>query len=97
MPSTSEASFRHAKYYLDVLDKAEKLYLQGGNFLRHGLMLLDQEIDNIQTGHSWAAESMEQNLAARELCNDYPRTGALILDLRQTPEDQIGWLEAKRA
>src|SRR5688572_22884883 len=94
MPSISEAGFRHAKYYLHVLDKAEKLYSQGGDLVRQGLLLFDQEFNNVETGQSWAVENRENILGARELCNDFPRTGALILDLRQTPESRIRWLEA---
>ena len=87
---TSQA--RHAAHYLDVIRKANGLYLKGGEALMRGLALFDAEWTNIQAGQLWAARHAGDNDAAARLCARYPYAGSL-LSLRQPPRERIGWLE----
>ncbi len=83
-----------SSHYQGVLHEADALYEQGGEFLAHGLSLLDLEWQNIQAGQLWAASQMGQSRAACELCNSYPDAGKYVLDLRQHPRERIRWSEA---
>lgn len=93
MPILAEGAFRHASYYLDVLRKTGKLYMQGGEALGRGLALFDQERSNIESGQSWAENNLQADRRAAELCKDFPAVAVELLDLRQHPLDSIRWLE----
>jgi tetratricopeptide (TPR) repeat protein len=88
---TSQA--RHAAHYLDVIEKADDLYLEGGEAFMRGLALFDAEWTNIQAGQLWAARHADDNDAAARLCARYPNDGSSLLGLRQPPHERIGWLE----
>jgi tetratricopeptide (TPR) repeat protein len=88
------AALRHARHYLDVISEANKLYLQGGESVVHGLALFDLERGNIEAGQTCAAARAEKNPEAAELCGNYPGQGAHVLNLRQHPREQIRWLES---
>jgi tetratricopeptide (TPR) repeat protein len=85
---------RFSAHYQSVLHEADALYEQGGEFLRRGLGLIDLEWNNIQTGQVWAATHVDDDHAARELCNSYPDAGKYVLELRQRPRERIRWSEA---
>ena len=97
MPSLREAGLRHARYYESVLRNANESYQQGGESTREGLILLDSEWDNIQTGQTWATAFMEVDNNAAQLCSDYPEAGVYILDLRQSFHNRIDWRESALA
>ncbi|MGH9753796.1 MAG: ATP-binding protein [Blastocatellia bacterium] len=85
---------RFSAHYQSVLHEADALYEQGGEFLRRGLGLIDLEWSNIQDGQVWAATHIDDDHAARELCNSYPDAGKYVLELRQRPRERIRWSEA---
>jgi len=90
----SGARLLHSSHYQSVLHEADALYEQGGEFLKHGLALLDLEWHNIQAGQTWAATHTDRYRGACELCNSYPDAGKYVLDLRQHPRERIRWSEA---
>lgn len=85
---------RFSAHYQSVLHEADALYEQGGESLRRGLSLVDLEWRNIQEGQVWAATHVDDDHAARELCNSYPDAGKYVLELRQRPRERIRWSEA---
>src|SRR5262245_50873636 len=85
---------RHAHYYHSVLSQANQLYMQGGDEIRQGLALFDQEWSNIETGQAWVVSKTEQDEAASELCSRFAGAGGQILSLRQHPSERIRWLES---
>ena len=85
---------RFSAHYQSVLHEADALYEQGGESLRRGLGLVDLEWRNIQEGQVWAATHVDDDHAARELCNSYPDAGKYVLELRQRPRERIRWSEA---
>lgn len=87
------AQARHAGHYLEVLDEAHGLYLQGGEAFMRGLALFDAEWTNIQAGQSWAARHVGDNDKAARLCFSYPGVGAYLLELRLHPRERINWSE----
>ncbi|HVT19012.1 MAG TPA: tetratricopeptide repeat protein [Thermoanaerobaculia bacterium] len=84
---------RHATYYLEVLQRADSLYKQGGEGVLHGLRLFDAEWGNLQAGQAWAAAQPPEDAAATALCDDYPDAGAYCLRLRLSEREQIHWRE----
>ncbi|MGA2410745.1 MAG: tetratricopeptide repeat protein [Candidatus Binataceae bacterium] len=91
--SRMAAQGRHAAYYKDVLVTAGQEYRRGGSSIFEGLALFDLEWNNIQAGQAWAARNSWRGRAAAELCVAYPYVAADVLFLRQTPREQIKWLE----
>ncbi len=85
---------RHAQHYLAVLGRATDLYLKGGENVVCSLKLFDLEWRNIQAGQAFAAAEVAQSDKGARLCSEYSDTGAYFLDLRQTPQERISWLEA---
>lgn len=93
MPTFDEAHQRHAQHYLNVLYKADDLYIHGGKSVVFGLTLFDLEWSNIRAGQAWAAMCTESMKAdAIPLCNLYPSAGRHCLLLHQHPREQILWL-----
>jgi tetratricopeptide (TPR) repeat protein len=88
---------RHAKHYLQVLDRADALYKQGGAALLEGLRRFDLEWENFQAGQAWAAERAEADEEAAKLCSEYPDGGAYFLPLRLPSRERIVWLESALA
>jgi tetratricopeptide (TPR) repeat protein len=88
-----DAQFRHAKYYLQVLELANQYYLQGGEGVLRGLGLFDQEWENIQRGQEWAAKNISKSREIAEIVAKYPTAGAYCLDLRLTAHQRLQWLE----
>jgi tetratricopeptide (TPR) repeat protein len=92
----NEVASRHSAYYMNVLNNAEALYEKGGESLTRGLALFDLERGNIEAGQGWAADHMDVDPEAAQLCNHYagldPR--AYCLALRQNPRDVIAWCNA---
>ena len=68
-----------------MLRLANDLYLKGGDDVTRGLALFDLERGNMDAGQGWAAANVEGDDAAARSCNDYPGTGAYVLNLRLHP------------
>lgn len=94
MPRAYELLFRHATYYLEVLQKASELYVEGDSALRRGLELFDLEYSNIESGQVWAETHAKEDNRAAILCKDYPNAAIDLLDLRFHPHDSIRWIKA---
>jgi tetratricopeptide (TPR) repeat protein len=90
----SMTQLRHAAHYCSELDKANTLYLRGGDALKQGLALFDLEWRNIRAGQACAAACAAEENQAAELCNRFPVAGAYLLDLRQHPRERIEWLKS---
>jgi tetratricopeptide (TPR) repeat protein len=80
-----------------LLARANELYLQGGEALGRGLALFDTQRLNIESGWAWASAHAAQEEWADQLCVRFPIVGSDILDIRQTPDDRIRWLQAPLA
>lgn len=89
-----EGRRRHASHYLSVLREADKLYEQGGEALKRGLVQFDLEWLNVQSGFAWAKKHASENDVAALLCSDYPQAGIYMLDLRLHPRERLRWLES---
>ncbi len=103
----THAQQKHAEHYRNVLSDANVLFNRGGQSSITGLKLLDNEWNNIQTGHAWSENIMNDRsnqvksdrasteyMAALRLTNAYPNAGFLMLDLRLHLQEQVCWLEA---
>jgi tetratricopeptide (TPR) repeat protein len=89
----STGQWRHARHYLNTLEKAERLYLHGGEAVMRGLALFETEWPNISAGQAWAAQHTGEESAAK-LCSEYPLGAMYLLGLRLSPRERIGWLES---
>jgi tetratricopeptide (TPR) repeat protein len=105
LPPAEEASrARFTRHYLDVVETAGRLYLEGGQELLRGLALFDREWPHIRAGQAWACGEAARTSAdpagvvdeATRLCSDYARLAVGCLSLRLHPRDWIAWLEAAR-
>ena len=94
MPSLQEARHRHASHYKDVAAIAHDLYLEGGEVLTSGLVMFDQEWDNIRVGQAWAVERVATDDRAARLCVEYCFASIHWLSLRIHPRERMHWLEA---
>jgi len=92
-----EAALRHAQHYVQVLHRAEDLYLDGGESSERGLALVDVERENIQEGQAWSAKHAAQDNEAAALCSRYAAAGAHCLSQRQHVRERIRWREAALA
>lgn len=90
----AQAEQRHAAHYAGVLGQTQKLYLDGGEKQLDGLHLFDAERGNIEIGQAWAAHWLAESDDAARLAYDFTNAGSLVLDLRLTPRQRIGWLES---
>jgi tetratricopeptide (TPR) repeat protein len=93
MPSLKQAQLRHIAFYEEILWQANTLYLKGSASTNESLVLFDQNWENIQLGHSYAALLAEIDRTAAQFCSKYASSGAFILNLRQPPPERITWLE----
>ena len=89
-----QAGKRHSRHYLEVIGRADDVYLRGEGAVLEGLRLFDRERVQIEAGQSWAAEHADSEDDAAAFAQDYPLRAPNMLDLRQHPRDSIGWLEA---
>jgi tetratricopeptide (TPR) repeat protein len=97
MPSMRLAKLRHGAYYWSVADAADRMYHQGGEDLRRGLALFDEEWSNIQAGQEWVAQNAPYDDVAAEMCSFYANECASLIALRQHARIWINWLEAALA
>ena len=93
MSNRHEAYLRHADYYVDVLRKANDLYLQGGGRFQHGLDLFDSNWDNIRAAQAWSSK-LTQDMEAIRLCSAFGGAATDCLDLRLSPSERIPWMQA---
>lgn len=87
------AALRHARYFANLLLRADELYQAGGVHVEEGLRLFDQNHKNIEIGQQWSADHAEVDEDAATLALEFPERGANCLYLRQKPADRIRWLQ----
>ena len=92
-----QAALHHAQHYLQVLHRAEDLYLDGGESSAKGLALVDLERENIQAGQAWSAGQAPRDDEAAALCSRYATAGSHCLSQRQHVRERIRWREAALA
>lgn len=87
------AARRHAKFYLDVLNRANALYSERGEKSLAALELYDLEQGQILAGFQWSAEKSIDDAQAAGICSRYARN-VQILELRLDAEDRVEWFTA---
>lgn len=83
---------RHAKHYLGILLRANRLFCKGNKSVVRGLALFDLEWPNVRVAQSWAAENAANDGNAAQLCEKFAVVE--IVNLRLHPLEQAGWIEA---
>jgi tetratricopeptide (TPR) repeat protein len=91
------ASIRHAEHYLEVANRSNNLYLQGGDNVLIGLQMFDRNWPQIRQGQAWVSSYAVSDQDAANLCNLYPEAARYCINLRLHPEHQIVWLKAALA
>lgn len=86
----------HARYFCELLAKANELYLAGGAQVTAGLALYDSESANIAAGQTWVARHAADDEVVRLRMN-YANAGYLVLALRLHPRERIRWLTEQLA
>ena len=83
----------HARYYTEVGEEADRLYLKGDAV--GGLALFDREHDQVEAAYKWLTESANEAAAWQLvlLVNAVVHTGQR---LRFHPRERIAWLEKQR-
>lgn len=89
-----EARIAHASHYMDVLEVTDSLYKNGNEKILSALKLFDQEWEHIRFAQVWAYENRTASKRIAEFVMIYPIASIYCLDLRLSPKQQIGWLEA---
>src|SRR5712672_186310 len=93
MPTRYEAEIRHAAHYRNVLNVADKLYMNGGIGALRGLAMLDVEWANIDGAFTWCTDHAQRDQKVDLLSCEFPFAGAYILELRLHPRSYLEWLE----
>jgi len=92
-PTIQTTRYRLAQHYLGKLRAAAGAFRQGHENSAYGLTLFDRDWPQIKQWQAWSAARADQDTAAASVCAEYPRAGAEILALRQSPQERIEWLE----
>jgi len=89
-----ETYFSFSEYYASILIDADKMQTERDeNYYSAILRILDSEWHNIAAGQKWAADFIEANKRAAELCIDYAGYARNFVTLRLSPQQDIEWLE----
>jgi len=89
-----EAQLRHSRFYMGILCRCEKLYLQDYNNPSQSVELLDKEWRNIKLAVAWCEGHADGESAATLLCSDYSKEGSHLLRLLLHPQDHLHRAEA---
>jgi tetratricopeptide (TPR) repeat protein len=81
------------RYYLDVIRKANQLYLQSGDAHTQALTLFNNERENIDFGWETANSNSAANQQSAEICWNYLAQGSQILMNQLNPEQLFKWAE----
>lgn len=93
MPTSYEASLRHATYHLTVLMNAAELYSQNGDGMRLGLAQFDLAWENIRSAQLWCTTCAMDQYGAAQLCCMYSNAGGGCFSVRQSLSERLHWLE----
>src|SRR5215211_7975096 len=92
MVSASKASLHHSVCFYNIVLDINRSFLKGGPSLTQALAHFDLNWENIQCGQAWSAANIAKHELAAHVCR---RIAVLeILDLRQSFEQRISWLQA---
>jgi hypothetical protein len=89
-----DSSLRHANYYLQLLGRADSLYLEGGASREEALSLFGEEWENIHRGQGWAEQQTDKDRAAASCCSLCADAGAFIFSFKLHALERLRWLEA---
>src|SRR5215467_923067 len=92
--STHVTRVRLCRYYLDRLRIADETYQKGHENSTEALNLFEHDWPQIRQWQGWITARAAHDPEAAGLCMAYARAGENILGLRQTPQEQIEWLQA---
>jgi len=84
---------RMADHAVNLLTRANELYVQGGEGLRRGLALFDRQRLTIESGRKWMSTRVGHDEWAARVCAGFPVIGSDILDVRQSPGERRQWLK----
>lgn len=93
----SECLTRHSMLYLWDCKSANESYLSGGEGIINALHWFDLERVNIEAGFSFCNGSASQSDSAALACIEYTMGTERCRELRQTPTQQLRWLNAAMA
>jgi tetratricopeptide (TPR) repeat protein/predicted phosphodiesterase len=97
-----DTQWHHARHYQKVLSEANNCYIKGGKNILDGLELFDRERVNIEVGHAWLKDTIQNARTSKgdkslkralQMADSYPREGLTILDKRLHPQKRIHWHE----
>ncbi len=97
MPSFYDAHFRHAIYFVKLLDEANQGYLQGDKARAESLDLFDAEWVNIRASNVWAISQNDSNHDITTLRICYQIAGENIIPLRLHSQEHGDWLGSTQA
>jgi len=89
----SNSEKRFAQRYLNVLTRANQLYLQSGPPHAEGLKIFDHERENIRHGWAWCASQAEGDSDVAKLCWTFILAGGNILLNRLSADDLKTWCQ----
>jgi|GEM_PF-3916124 len=85
---------RLSTYYLTRLVSAHESFITGGQGIIKGMMIFDQEWDNISYGQSLAAMHANQTEDSARICSSYMESASELLKKRQPLSVAISWYES---
>jgi tetratricopeptide (TPR) repeat protein len=88
-----EAKQRHARHFIGVMERADRLYQKGGGNVLAGLALFDCERGHVETAFDWLDSHRDRESA--ELLVSLIDAVTYTSDLRFHPRQRIRWLEAQ--
>ncbi|MFC1806512.1 tetratricopeptide repeat protein [Planctomycetota bacterium] len=87
------AELGHAFLFCFILAQAGRFYAQGGEGVRKGLALFDQEWADIEAGHAWVVAHTGSLPEVKRLISLYPLAAFDCLLMRLHPHTLIAWVE----
>lgn len=87
MPTMYEATLRHARYYVQVAEQAQQLYLSGEEAVRSGLSTFDREQAQIDSAYRVLLQGGPNKEYDENLINWIYAT-VYFTELRYTPQQQ---------
>ena len=84
----------HGRYYIWVLEEANKGYEKGETAARAGLATFDKEWSNIEAGYKWGVTHAARHEQAAIICSQFPNAGADLLHLRLRPREHVAWQQS---
>jgi tetratricopeptide (TPR) repeat protein len=97
MPSRENiyvVQYQIARCYANKLHKAAMNYQLGDEGIPHGLLLLEQDWEQIKQWQKWAADHIFEDPDVAALCSAFSELGSILLELRQDASERLLWLEA---